>query len=386
MNNNSRFMKAALFALSMCFSCEVALAQEAPVAGTINTNLSAFSSNPEVGTTEIYLNDSFWGTSHGGEISNVSAQNPLDLTAESGGISINMNSNSEPFGYINASETRVYAGYSMSFSVPVSYVITKLEFVPTTDANSWPKVTHKPNVGKIEKSATVWTDGSAKLVSIVFGGKCYITSVKVTVAKATEITANIQAEEGYGTFCNENAYVLSEGLAGATANIVDNELVWNWQYNAGDIVPARTPILLHGETGDHKVYKTSSELKVPANNYLFANLSNSDVAANSLAQGCATFYALSYGLGSNSNKLGFYWMENDGASFNVPAEKVFLALPENVQAKSRILFATDDETETDIISLSNSCLEGQMFNLSGQRVNDSHKGIVIVNGKKVFNK
>lgn len=338
---------------------------------------------PTVGVVTIEPNNDFWGTSYSGTIDNL-PQNPLDLTGSQEGVTVNVKSNTSDYGYINSQSIRVNTFYTMSFSVPSGYKITKIQFVP--DASNWSGTTNASDGTQLDNNKT-WTATKSIVQSITFNfsRKCHIASIEVTVAQTAELPINIQTPEGYATFCYTNPFILPTGLRGATAEVNGDDLTWNWQYNEGDEVPAETPILVYGPVGTHTAREVQSSVAKPAINYLYYNNKNMANAAKSIATECTMFYALGYGVGDNANKLGFYWLEENGGSFSVPAGKVFLAIPANVRANARIGFGDETAAVKAVIEASNS-KNNVAFNLQGQRVNMAQKGIIIVNGKKIYNK
>ncbi len=86
-------------------------------------------------------------------------------------------------------------------------------------------------------------------------------------------------------------------------------------------------------------------------------------------------YALSYG----ENGVGFYlWKGKD-----IGANKAYLTLPSGAKA---LVFDFDEGTTTGIKNHQPSTLNPQpsLYNLNGIRVGNNYKGIVIKNGKKVY--
>ena len=86
----------------------------------------------------------------------------------------------------------------------------------------------------------------------------------------------------------------------------------------------------------------------------------------------------------NGTEIGFWWGAEAGAAFAYnTANRAFLAIPNDVTPAHGLWF--DDET-TGISEIANSkqpIVNGQCFNLAGQRVAQPTKGLYIVNGKKV---
>lgn len=69
--------------------------------------------------------------------------------------------------------------------------------------------------------------------------------------------------------------------------------------------------------------------------------------------------------------------------------KSYLPLPENMANANITMTFTDADGTTDTINITeflNDCDDGDTYDLLGRRVNDSYKGIVIKNGKKIHNR
>ncbi|MCQ2256204.1 MAG: hypothetical protein MJZ29_11985 [Bacteroidaceae bacterium] len=238
--------------------------------------------------------------------------------------------------------------------------------------------------GNTETTGYIWSStGSTAVTKIVVnygGGTCYSNFTTLPIATTV---ISITTPEGYSTFMSKKAVVMPEGLTGSVAVANGEELSWDEMYKAGDVVPALTPILVKGPEGiaNHDASVTYGGEK-PETNYLYANTTDATKPASEIAEGAEKFYVLSYD--KSDENIGFYWLMEGGASFNVPAGKVFLAIPGNVQAKAAFRLI---EESTGINAVKNANAEkNAAYNLNGQRVNANAKGIVIVNGKKVLNK
>ena len=96
------------------------------------------------------------------------------------------------------------------------------------------------------------------------------------------------------------------------------------------------------------------------------------------------FYSLSLNKNKDKGSIGFYWNQPDGAAFEMPAHRAYLAVEKDV-ANGASAFAFDG-TGTGINGIfANGLPADGVYTLSGVRVNSDslQKGIYIVNGKKV---
>ena len=233
-------------------------------------------------------------------------------------------------------------------------------------------------------------------------GALYLTSISITweagtpdtysdftttFPKAT-ISINAACNDGngayYGTFFTDLAYVMHEDLAGEIVSVDENgKMSIDAVYNGGDVVPANTGLLILAlEPGDYQVNLTD-ETGVDWSEY---NMLKGTLTADETTIGDdCLFYRLTMHEGT---KIGFWWGAENGGSFTPGANKAYLAVPNSVQGARISGFSFDaDNTTTAIENVSRkSATSDRCYNLNGQRVDASMKGIVIVNGKKVINK
>lgn len=152
------------------------------------------------------------------------------------------------------------------------------------------------------------------------------------------------------------------------------------------VVPAGEPIVLQG-AGDVVLEYATTELETMADfgvNYL-AGTDEDALTTNVYGVDCY-YYALTLNKQSDPESVGFYWMNETGSAFTNKAHKAYLAIPKDMfesDAKSAFLFNGEDVTAIKNVN-SNSNDGKLMFNIAGQRVNNSAKGIIIKNGKKVL--
>ena len=90
-----------------------------------------------------------------------------------------------------------------------------------------------------------------------------------------------------------------------------------------------------------------------------------------------------YKLTVKNGKAGFYYGANEGGIFENQAHKAYLPVPQSLSAKC---FFFDEATGIDNMMATDENAGRAIYNLAGQLVNDSYKGVVIINGKKVLRK
>lgn len=194
-------------------------------------------------------------------------------------------------------------------------------------------------------------------------------------------------EAGYGTYYSSKAYIMPKGVKGYT--ITGNEgtsLVMNEAYAAGDVVPAKTALVVEGAVNKYYTLVAESTELTPANN----KLHGSDEAETTYVDGTdVKYYKLSYN--NEGNNLGFYWGSEKGAAFTNGAHKAYLAIEgESLLSQSRGFSLADlvHGVTTGINTTVKSATQSNfIYDLNGRRINSLNgaaKGVYIMNGQKVL--
>ncbi len=209
----------------------------------------------------------------------------------------------------------------------------------------------------------------------------FLDDVKITAPTTPGVSVTVPAS-GWGTFCSP--YALDLGNAATT---VEAYAVSKYNAAAGTVtfekitgkVPAKTPLVIKGEASStKKIAVTEDATSAPAANILRGYLS-------------PTYYA---GADATETLMGM-----SGGEFKkvqagtIPANRAVLVMAtddfNNIPDGSKLTFIIEDNSETDGInnhSINYVKYDGNAYNLSGQRVGNDYKGIVIVNGKKLIRK
>ena len=194
-------------------------------------------------------------------------------------------------------------------------------------------------------------------------------------------------EAGYGTYYTSDAYTMPEGVKGYT--ITGNEgtsLVMNEAYAAGDVVPAKTALVVEGAADKYYTLVAESTELTPADN----KLHGSDEAETTYVDGTdVKYYKLSYN--NEGNNLGFYWSSENGAAFTNGAHKAYLAIEgESLLSQSRG-FSLADLTHGVTTGINTTVKPATqstvIYDLNGRRINSLNgaaKGVYIMNGQKVL--
>ncbi|MCD8282899.1 MAG: hypothetical protein LUC22_06585, partial [Prevotella sp.] len=229
----------------------------------------------------------------------------------------------------------------------------------------------------------VW-DGLAESVTLTAGSSTAILSIDIT-SDATN-TLTVAAPEGYGTFFTDTAFIMPDGVTGATITDVSEDastLTINWVYTPGTVVPACTPLLLRGEGESVHTYKTVSSTEAAPEQLLCGSTTDTTTTAPGGEVSGYRFFMLTYD--STGTKIGFYYSKTGGAAFTSLASKAWLAI-EKSRVPVRRGFPLGEKLSSSEPAKETVETEGKetIYTPQGTRVTDTtRKGIYIVNGRKV---
>ncbi|MBR6964279.1 MAG: hypothetical protein IKH86_11725 [Prevotella sp.] len=192
---------------------------------------------------------------------------------------------------------------------------------------------------------------------------------------AEPVTITI-GESGYATFYYPNsAYAIPDGVEAKAVESISGKTI-NLMPLAG-IIPQGYAVILEGEPGEY-TFEPTSEEGIFVENMLRGTEEKSMIA---LEDQMCKYYMLS----TKNGKVGFYYGANDGGVFMNEAHKAYLPVPVS-QSNGANAFFFDAATSIDNMLSTDEHADRAIYNLSGQRVSDSYKGVVIVYGKKVLRK
>ena len=209
---------------------------------------------------------------------------------------------------------------------------------------------------------------NGEYVFIAFNGQLYTEKLSLAEYNAISITTSdnmagwrafYDGSQAYTADANTTVYIAASGPVGTTITLSSI---------GGKVIPADVPVILKTSAVDHKIILTKGgSASKPATN-LLAVTNGANVSAK-------------YRLGYNStNGVGFYPYSATSPAAGI----VYLNVDVSAHALN-IDFEEGDVTGIAEVSAKKE-FNGEYFNLAGQRVDANHKGIVVVNGKKFFNK
>ncbi len=253
-----------------------------------------------------------------------------------------------PSATANHAHPRYMSEWTIVEDVTAPYELTGLE----------PETNYEWQVqGNLSDDTTEWSELSSFTTSV-------LSTIPVTISDAGYSTLY------YGTL----NLVVPEGVTASTYSYDDTKIKESKTYDAGDVIPAGEAVVLEANAGDYDFVETAEAGEADAYNAL----RGSDEAAETT--GGDVFYALSLKDGAN---IGFYWRAEGGAAFTNGAHKAYLALP-RTPVKGFAFGLEDDATAIETIVNGQQTTEGAIYNVAGQRLNKTQKGVNIVNGKKIL--
>ncbi len=191
----------------------------------------------------------------------------------------------------------------------------------------------------------------------------------------------------YGTAYYADAFFMPTGATGYVAESNGNGgITLKETYAEGDLVPAKTALVLNAPKGNYDICLAESDAIAPTNNLLHGTTTEN---LTEVEGGTYKYYKLSYN--NEGNNLGFYWGSENGAAFTNGAHKAYLALDsETLLSQSRGFSLADlaHGVTTGINTTVKSATQSNfIYDLNGRRINSLNgaaKGVYIMNGQKVL--
>lgn len=269
----------------------------------------------------------------------------------------------------NTLDLRIYKGSSLTFSVPEGYVITEVKMEGT-------KIDNLSNLNNGS-----WKKGEENEISFTANDTQNINTITVTYKKKTPAPTSVSVtigKTGYATlYYSKLALTVPAGVKGYTCSLTGGSFKMNEAFAEGQTIPAGTGVLLNGNPGTY-TFNISSEAGTPvADNWL----KGSDEKATT--EGGERYYMLSLDANSTAGSVGFYWGAANGGAFTNGAHKAYLCVEPGV-AGAKTCYRFDGQTTAIDGTRADkpTAADGAVYNLAGQRVDRSYKGVVIKNGKK----
>lgn len=200
----------------------------------------------------------------------------------------------------------------------------------------------------------------------------YLKSVSVTYTEGQKTVTATISDAGYSTYVTEQPTDFSTAVGLTAFKATFNEAQTVVTITPIATAPANTPVILKGAKGDYELAVAEAVPAALTDNEL--KVSDGTVTGDG-----STVWVLA----SGDNGIGFYPM---GSGVTVPKGKAYLQITSSTGAKPFLGMSGGSTTGIKVIGADGKRGDGVMYNLAGQRVGKSYKGIVIMNGKKYINR
>ncbi|MBR1446690.1 MAG: RICIN domain-containing protein [Alloprevotella sp.] len=178
---------------------------------------------------------------------------------------------------------------------------------------------------------------------------------------------------GYGTLYYDLPLVVPEGVEAAAVTLTDGRLNIDFCYQAGDIIPAETAVLIKARDGRYVFEITDEDGYEPTANDLRGTLTQE------LTTGGTYYYKLALADATDISTIGFYYGAADGGAFLNDARKAYLVSDEPAPVRG---FSFNEQTA--IATVQTNAAANVTFDLQGRRAVSPAKGVYIKNGHKVI--
>jgi len=180
----------------------------------------------------------------------------------------------------------------------------------------------------------------------------------------TDVTKPVEVTDaGYATFYFPVAVTIPAGVEAYTGTVNGNSLVMTALEGK---IPANTAVVLKAPAGIYDFASTTADAFAGTNDLL------GSVGGRTLVSGSALTL-------QNKGTVGFYPYGNEEPRIDLVGFKAYLEKPAEVNA---LVFDFGGETAVKSV-VTEEQNANAIYNLAGQRVQKTQKGIFVVNGKKV---
>ena len=258
-------------------------------------------------------------------------------------------------------ELRVYTGSYFTISVGKGYFINSIVLDGVRSGL-------KASDGTMNNGT--WSGKSQSVTFTASDARKDIKSITVSYTKLETLTP---AESGFATYAADYDVKYS-ALGLTTYAIALDEANNKVSYNRFEgVVPAGKAVLVQGDAS--KVYELTPA-KEAADAKFTTDLKASDGTVTAADDKI-------YAFGTLNDTSGFKLVEN---GITIPAKKGYLELTGTTAAKPTFFAFDGIGTGISHIEADAAFQNAAIYNLAGQRVDKSYKGVVIVNGKKMLRK
>ena len=263
------------------------------------------------------------------------------------------------YSFYNANDVATKAPYWMEFAGQTydEDTATKMQCNRAGDKAKPDAISFDVNYLK----KVTFTDNGYKQICVV---------IKVEYADDSKYSKVTIGDAGFATHASEFAVDYSnrtDGLVAYAVKYAGGKLTYN---KIDGIVPANTAVLLKGEAKEYILGTAEGEAK---------KVDTDLKPSNGSIMGTGNIYCLA----NKNNVVGFYQVAPE---VTIPANKAYLEINAANSAKYYSIGIGGNTTGIQAIQQNSVKADGIMYSLSGQKVGENYKGIVICNGKKMIKK
>lgn len=247
------------------------------------------------------------------------------------------------------------------------------------------------NVASGDKIADLVEDGKNYLVAGIFTSYGNNKTPELMLMHVEEKDEVVEVEYTFNSYGIGTLYYsdlrfdeLPQGVTASYISGIEGKVLTEQDFTTenGSFIPCGCPVILRGTPGSTVMLtgkKKSVEGETPNDNML---------RGTDEEESCELFDTeyLYYQLSAKNGDVGFYWGADGGAPFINGAHKAFLALTSKQAAFAPVFYFNGTTGITAVAADGMIDPNQPMYNLAGQRVSGSYKGVVIQNGVKQVRK
>lgn len=218
------------------------------------------------------------------------------------------------------------------------------------------------------------TDGTLEygVKNVAEGGNwAWVDPQSLTFLGDTRVDMNISAV-GYTTFCSPFAITLEDDVTAYKVEVSPENFSCELVYNAGEELPANTPVLISGSVNKYSYIGKALEGEAKLGNL---------VGTNEQISLTSTSDSYKYLLQNNNGELGFYVCDPH-KDYKLAANRCYLQVNKDEAANVKA-FMLNGDIETAIREVANKPQTDVIYDLNGRKATLEKKGVYVVNGKKV---
>ena len=237
-----------------------------------------------------------------------------------------------------------------------------------------------------DKVSDLVEEGKNYLVAGIFTS--YNNNPELLLLHVEEKTQKVEVEYTFNSYGIGTLYYsdlrfgeLPEGVTASIITGIEDKTLQEQTLstNNGSFIPRGCPVILRGEPGSTVTLIGKDEDK---GDQFTSNMLRGTDEAETIDIATAQFYY--YILSAKNGEVGFYWAADGGGSFENAAHKAYLALTPDQAALAPAFYFNGTTGITSVTSELDD--NAPIYNLAGQRVTSSYKGVVIQNGVKKVRK